>query len=158
MADCGKIAIFAPTDPLRSTKLIRNFQNKKRLAANNGILTKFMAGRLSRLERLEALLDPDNGAAELLVAVDPGDYSASGIARAVEDCDSQLLALSVTPMRDALGRLVVMVRVDSAAGPAVSRSLERYGYETIHTRFPGDDAARLRAMDRANELLRYLTV
>lgn len=117
-----------------------------------------MAGQLSRLERLEALLAPDNGAAELLVAVDPDQYSASRISRAVEDCDSQLLALSVTPMRDSLGRLVVMLRVDSAAGPAVSRSLERYGYETIHTLFPEDDLSRRRAMDRANELLRYLTI
>ncbi len=117
-----------------------------------------MAGELSRLERLEALLAQDNGAAELLVAVDPAEYSASRIARAVEDCDSQLLALTVTSMRDSLGRLVVMLRVDSAAGSAVARSLERYGYETIQTLFPEDDISSRRAMDRANELLRYLTV
>ncbi len=128
------------------------------MAANNSILTKFMAGQLSRLERLEALLAPDNGAAELLVAVAPGDYSASLIARAVEDCDSQLLALTVTPMRDSLGRLVVMLRVESSSGSAVARSLERHGYEVIHTLFPEDDLSRTRAMERANELLRYLSV
>ena len=117
-----------------------------------------MAGQLSRLERLEAHLAPDTDAAELLMAVPPGEYSASRMARAVEDCDAQLLALSVTPMRDPDGRLVVMLRVPSDAGSAVARSLERYGYETIHTLFPEDDLSRRRAMDRANELLRYLTV
>ena len=76
------------------------------------------------------------------MAVPPGEYSA----------------LSVTPMRDPAGRLVVMLRVPSDAGSAVARSLERYGYETIHTLFPEDDLSRRRAMDRANELLRYLTV
>ncbi len=117
-----------------------------------------MAGQLSRLERLEALLAPDGEAAELLVAVDPREYSASRIARAVEDCDAQLRALSVTPMRDSLGRPVVMLRVDASAGPAVVRSLERYGYDTIHTLFPEDDLSRTRAMERANELLRILTI
>ncbi len=117
-----------------------------------------MAGQLSRLERLETLLPPADDAAELLVAVPPGQYSASAIARAVEDCDTRLLALSITPMRDSRGWPVVMLRVDAASGPAVGRSLERYGYETVHTLFPGDDLDRRRAMDRANELLRYLSV
>ena len=70
------------------------------------ILKQFISGSLSRPEQLEAIWPQQPEASFLLVACAPEDYSASAIAKAVEDCDAQLLGLSVTGMRDAAGRPV----------------------------------------------------
>lgn len=139
------------------------------MAKNDTILSKFLAGGLSAEERID-LLDPAAGeAAELLVACAPSDYSASAIARAVEDTDTQLLRLAVTGLRDAADRPVIALRVNRSHADGVARSLARYGYDTIASREPGDvsracSAASApspesdRAACRAAELLRLLEV
>ena len=80
---------------------------------DNDKLQKYIAGSLSHREKAETLTPPlPQEASELLLSCPPADYSASSIARAVEDCDAQLLALSVTGMRDPEGLPVIALRVN----------------------------------------------
>lgn len=119
-------------------------------------LLHYMSGTMPLPERLEAAMPPHPDSCELLVACPPGDYSASAMAKAVEDCDVQLLALSVTGMRDAEGRPVVMLRANTRRPDGIARSLARYGYDVIHTAGALSPEARGEAVARVNELLHYL--
>lgn len=83
------------------------------------------------------------------------DYSASSIARAVEDCNAHLLNLNVTSETSVLpGNVVVDLRVNHRNADAVSRSLERYGYTvtSVDTTTNAEEEAR----ENALELLHYL--
>lgn len=88
------------------------------------------------------------------------DYSASAIARAVEDCDAHLLNLNVTDTM-AQGRfsndITVELRVNHRNAMSVARSLERYGFHVLAVENAGDaDGDTLR--DRYNELIRILEI
>lgn len=94
---------------------------------------------------------------DLLVSCSPADYSASAIARAVEDCDAHLLNLCVNPRRDDAGRLQISLTVNRLNGTAIARSLERYGFSVDSVTGPGgavDNSLR----DRALEVIHYLEV
>ncbi|MDE6352716.1 MAG: hypothetical protein K2K88_06240 [Muribaculaceae bacterium] len=94
---------------------------------------------------------------ELILAIRPMDYSGAMLARAVEDCNANVINLNVTGERTEDGYLLVDLRVDVRNGEAVARSLERYGFEVIDFVAPdgdGYDSAR----DRANEILRILDI
>ena len=83
------------------------------------------------------------------------NYSASEIARAVEDCDAQLLNLNVTSLAAEEADLVVALRVNHLNAGSIARSLDRYGYQVLDIASSStldDDRLRLRAA----ELLRYL--
>lgn len=91
----------------------------------------------------------------LLLACRRGDYSASRIARAVEDCDAHILNLNVTADSEADSRIIAELRVSHRNPESVSRSLERYGYEVIDAEgSPLADESLMR--DRYDELMRYL--
>ncbi len=95
-------------------------------------------------------------ASRLLAACIPADYSASRIARAVEDADAQLVNLNVTSDGAALdNRVVFELRVTHRSPMAVARSLERYGYEVMDMEGddPDDDAAM---SERVAAVLRML--
>ncbi|MBD5214632.1 MAG: hypothetical protein HDS75_07430 [Bacteroidales bacterium] len=81
-------------------------------------------------ELVLSALYPATGGAELLLDVAPSDFSASHIARAVEDADRHLVNLNVMGGRYGdTGRMLVALRIDSPDGlPDVVRSLERYGF------------------------------
>ncbi len=119
-------------------------------------LRLYINNELAPLERLETLLPDRTDSSELLVACAPEHYSASAIAKAVEDCDVQLLALSVTGMRDSQGRPVISLTVNARTPDGIARSLERYGCEVIHTRGDLSPRAQSEAIARVNELLHYL--
>lgn len=120
-------------------------------------LNRFLAGTMTPQERADALNPPlSDEMTEVLLACCPADYSASAIARAVEDCDAQLLSLAVTGMRDHRGFPVVALKVNVADADGVARSLSRYGYEPFFTGSRPDSALRHRAQERANELIHYL--
>ncbi len=121
-------------------------------------LQRYISGRLSPQERLEAIFPDTEECCELLVACPPGDYSASSLARGVEDCDARLLTLSVTGMRDADGRPVVMLRANTRAPEGIARSLARYGYDVLFARGSSPSAERTEAIARVNELLHYLEI
>lgn len=87
------------------------------------------------------------------------DYSASAIARAVEDCDAHLINLNVLADRpsEAPGQCLVALRVDHRNASAVARSLERYGYRILDLEHaPGADSDTMR--ERVRELIHYLDV
>lgn len=100
-----------------------------------------------------------------MIEVAQGDYLASAIARAVEDCDAHLLNLNMlgTRLPDSDSNLVAL-RIDHRNADAVARSLERYGMTVVTVKncgdpddeytSPYDDLAR----QRAREVLRLLNV
>lgn len=82
-------------------------------------------------------------------------YSASVIARAVEDADANLLAMLTYPA-DA-GEMYILLRVGMRDPSAVARSLERYGFsvESVYGRMNADAVL---AAERLLELNSYLNV
>lgn len=117
-----------------------------------------MAGTLDAADRYDALVPEWPEASEMLVAVDMMDYSASAVAKAVEDCDVSLLGLSVTGMASPSGRRIVWLRVGARNTHGVERSLARYGYETVFALNADSTTVSDIDRDRINELLRYLEV
>ncbi|MDE6485002.1 MAG: hypothetical protein K2L14_06395 [Duncaniella sp.] len=102
---------------------------------------------------------------ELTVECAAGQYSASLLSRAVEDCDAHVLNLNVVS-GVALGEpSVVELRVNHRNPELVARSLERYGYTVTSVRSsdPGSDADDESGPDavarrRVNELIRILNI
>lgn len=103
------------------------------------------------------LFPPLPDESRLLVECRRGEYSASIITRAIEDCDAQVMNLNVTSLSlgDSDSSTIVDVRVNCRNTDSICRSLGRYGYEVIDTTAASDaDNERLRL--RAAEILRYL--
>lgn len=125
---------------------------------HSDILQQYMTGRLSQAKQTEMLMPVRPDCSTLLVACRPADYSASAMAKAVEDCDAQLLWLSVTGMHARDGRNIVALTVNTRTPGGVSRSLERYGYEVVYARGSEQDMERIEAMERVNELIHYLEI
>lgn len=124
--------------------------------------SRFQARSLSAAGRLERLFPAVGESSVLTVACRRPNYSASAIARAVEDCDAHLLNLNVTsdvssptdPLDDTL---VAELRITHRDPSAVTRSLERYGFRVLEARgrdSADDEALRL----RLDELIHYLNV
>lgn len=107
--------------------------------------------------RLDRLFPPVEESSTILLACRRGDFSASRIARAVEDCDAHLINLNVTTDGESYpdSRIVVELRVTHRNPESVSRSLERYGYEVISADglAPANDTL---IRDHYEELMRYL--
>lgn len=93
-----------------------------------------------------------------------GEYAASRIAHAVEDCDAHVLNLNVTGnTADNGASLIVDLRVEHRNAMSVVRSLERYGYIAIPISDDADSTADSTAdSDNANEemsaLERFLSI
>ncbi|MCM1036702.1 MAG: hypothetical protein NC406_05185 [Bacteroides sp.] len=90
----------------------------------------------------------------LRVECSPAMYSASLIARAVEDCDARLLNLNVTGMSATEPLMSVLLRVSHRDPERVSRSLERYGFSVADAR--GDDSADERLRSNYDHLMHLL--
>ena len=108
---------------------------------------------------IEQLFAPAADTSSLLVACDRREYSASRLARAVEDADAHLLNLNVTSLRadDAPdGTVVVALRVGRRDALAVARSIERYGYDVLDFDGDGSDDSYDTARRNADTLLRLL--
>lgn len=104
------------------------------------------------------LFPPVDESSMLLVACRRGDYSASRIARAVEDCDAHLLNLNVTSDTDSADSgIIAELRISHRNPESVARSLERYGYEVVGTDEPleADDTLM---RQRYDEFMHYLNV
>lgn len=92
---------------------------------------------------------------ELTLRCRRSDYSASAIARAVEDCDAHLLNLNVTSLASADDpqELFVDLRVNLRSVEAVERSLQRYGYEVVEVAGADGDAATNETLRQRLDLL-----
>ena len=84
------------------------------------------------------------------------DYSLSEIARIVEEDDAKILALTVDPIEEDPGRIMVTLLVNKAECGAVLQSLYRYNYNVVNTFSTPDENEDLR--DRYSLLMRYLNV
>ena len=113
------------------------------------------------------LFPPSDEASEIMVACRRSDYSASAIARAVEDCDAHLINLNITadPAPDGSDDLVVELRISHRNAMGVARSLERYGFRVLltrHGRATRDDHFTSElvepAVDRVRSLLAQIDV
>ena len=105
----------------------------------------------------ERLFPEVEESSRLSVCCRRGDFSASRIATAVEDCDAHLLNLNVTetPEGGSSDFIYVDLRINRADPTAVTRSLLRYGYQVTDVISPVPrDIESVR--DRINELLYYL--
>lgn len=100
---------------------------------------------------------PVQDESRLLVSCRQIDYSASMIARAVEDCNAQVLNLNVTSFTPDGAQLLVYLRVNHRNAEAIARSLARYGYDVIDAK-SGANHETENMRSRANELLRYLEI
>lgn len=105
----------------------------------------------------------------LMIGCSREDYSASRIARAVEDCDAHLLNLNITARPDKTGdeegeafrlpyQYLVDIRVSHRNASGVKRSLERYGYDVLDilSAEHSEDSEMMRK--RIDELFRYLEI
>ena len=84
------------------------------------------------------------------------DYSLSEIARIVEEDDAKILALTVDPIEEDPGRIMVTLLVNQADCGAVLQSFYRYNYNVVNTFSTPDENDDLR--DRYSLLMRYLNV
>lgn len=123
-------------------------------------MTKELSAKDIKKLSIEQLFAPAADTSSLLVACDRREYSASRLARAVEDADAHLLNLNVTSLRadDAPdGTVVVALRVGRRDALAVARSIERYGYDVLDfSGDTGDDDSYDTARRNADTLLRLL--
>lgn len=110
-------------------------------------------------EALEALY-PDADGTELLLAVNPAGFSASTIARAVEDVGHHLINMNVMGRRiDEPERLLVAVRLDSGASiDRLTRSLGRYGYDIVGASSAASGIVDEERRRRVAELLHILEI
>lgn len=109
---------------------------------------------------MSVLFPPTPDESRLLVGCRRDDYSASLIARAVEDCDAHVLNLNVTglkPVREG-NDLVVDLRVNHRNTLAISRSLTRYGYDVIQAYGADSDDSTDTLRSNAQSLLHILNL
>lgn len=106
---------------------------------------------------MERRFPGNDEASELTIECGRSDYSASAIARAVEDCNAHLINLNVTSAPGSTaGKVVVDLRVSHRNSAAVVRSLERYGFMVTSVPDDENDPILSKAREHANELLHYL--
>ena len=78
---------------------------------------------------IEQMFPPNHESSWVKVVCARTDYSASRIARAVEDCDAHLLNLNILATSPSADTVAVLLRVGMRHGQSVVRSLARYGYD-----------------------------
>lgn len=110
-----------------------------------------------RLHSAEHLFPPVADSSEITVVCDRDDFSASLIARAVEDADAHLLNMNVTSADVGVYRLAVDLRINHRDAGAVIRSLERYGLHVTHL-LSGEDSITEYARQGINDFLAQLEI
>lgn len=98
----------------------------------------------SLLEAMGRMIAPRYDCSVIELECTPSDYSASHIARAVEDADMHLVDLLTAPGEE--GRLRVTLRVRCEDPMAAVHSLERYGYNV--TESYGHESEQTAAIER----------
>ena len=107
------------------------------------------------LQALSVLLPHSDEYSELMVRTDTRSYSASALARAVEDTEASLISMLAYPAGD--GDINVYLRINRADPSHAVRSLERYGYFVAYAHGAENSQAELTA-DGILELQHYLNI
>lgn len=128
---------------------------ERRLAVTDGPKTLGIIDSESLLNGLGHLIAARDDSSMLTIDCAPGDYSASRIARAIEDADANLVDLLSSPAEE--GRMRVTLRVSHSDPSAAARSLERYGFEVTEAHGAEYADAQI-ADDRLRALQLYLNV
>ena len=141
----------------KTAKIVRNNKFEKNLTPKNNRNRKIADLDAEKVNLYTRRFPVNLDSTEMVIACTPEDYSASIIARAVEDCNAHVLNINLTGERTETGKLVVDIRFDHRNGANIVRSLERYGFEVLD--YAGsdnedDDTARLRAV----ELMKLLDI
>ncbi|MBD5370677.1 MAG: hypothetical protein HDR80_05940 [Bacteroides sp.] len=111
---------------------------------------------ISLLEGLGRLIAERDDSSVLMVECAPQDYSASLLARAVEDADAHIVDLISHPAAD--GQLHVTLRVRTLNPTAAVHSLERYGFRVIETSAHEEDSDAALLSERLASLQALLSV
>ena len=119
-------------------------------------MTKEIVVKDDNVGQFNVFFPPNIESSRLLVGCAKVEFSASRIARAVEDADAQLLNLNVTSLEIEGWQVVVALRVNHRNPQSVARSLERYGYDVINFEVSPDDDEKNRL--RYDELMHYLSM
>lgn len=109
----------------------------------------------SMLKGLGAMLAGHDECSTIVVECNPKDYSASVVARAVEDADAHLLGLITSPSDN--DRLRITLRVSHTDPSAVAKSLLRYGFEVVESYSKHSVDAEV-ASERLAQLALFLNV
>ena len=133
------------------------FANLSANLVRNNKTTKELVSKDFKTYQVDDLYPAIEGASHLLIGCRRTDYSASRIARAVEDSDAHLLNLNLMLDESGVYDLLVDIRVNRRSGESVARSLARYGFDVLNFT-PGEDEADSTLRERVEELLRYLNV
>lgn len=120
-------------------------------------MTKEIISKDSQVSDFDIMCPPAPDESRLLIGCLRDEYSASAIARAVEDCNAHVLNLNVTAISTEMADLVIELRVNHRNVEAISRSLMRYGFNVLDAQSGAEDVNE-RLRERANELLRYLSI
>ena len=106
------------------------------------------------LRGLGEMFGNDSGETSWVEAsVRTSDYSASAVARAVEDVDANLLDMLTSPDPADPARMRLTLKISHSDPAAVVRSLERYGYEVVSS-----DSASTADMEKVRERLSELSL
>ncbi|MDE7402795.1 MAG: hypothetical protein K2M87_05225 [Muribaculaceae bacterium] len=100
----------------------------------------------SMLEALGRQISSRGDCSVVEVECAPADYSASHLARAVEDADVHLVDMFTTPIEHGLLRVTLRVRCEDPE--AVVHHLERYGYTVSDSFAHGESLLPAVALDR----------
>jgi hypothetical protein len=104
-------------------------------------------------------LYPENGeSSRFEVVCRRSEYSASRIARAVEDCDAHVLNLNVTSDVVDGDSIVVDLRVEHRNMQSVVRSLQRYGYVVVPIDYGAPEAEADNDEHEMSALERFLQI
>ncbi len=143
-----------------TTKLVEIIEKGKKLTYGNDILAENMPIMGADTSRLWHLMPPLQEASMITVVCTPSDFSASSIARAVEDSNAHLLNMNVTGARREDGRMTIELRTSLRNSALTERSLARYGYEVVESSSisPEENQSELddTMRNRAAELLHIL--
>lgn len=127
----------------------------RELGVVSGGLEEGTIDQASMLEALGRMIAPRYDCSVLEVECLPGEYSASHLARAVEDSDVHLVDMFTTPAEGE--RLHVTLRVMCDDPTATVHCLERYGYEVTGV-FGNENASYSVSFDRLMALQTLMNV
>lgn len=148
--------VVAADEPLTDVlpKLLEAPERELSVVGEHGVVGVIDSSSL--LEAFARMIPSRDDCSIITVECRPADYSASAIARAVEDADAHLVDLWSSPGPDDSIRVTLRVRLDNP--DAAVRSLRRYGYEVAEVAVHHPDALPTLSEERLSALQVFLNV